>query len=66
MVNTHLEEYLDIKSFIKQYPQFKEGQLRWFVVRKNELGLSGAIKRLGRRLYIHVPSFIRWVESQSA
>lgn len=66
MEDTILEEYLDLKAFIKKYPQFTEGQLRWIVVCKDKLGLSAAIKRVGRRLYIHVPSFIKWVESQNA
>lgn len=60
------DEYLDLKSFISTYPQFTENQMRWLIVRKKELGLSSAIKRLGRRLYFHVPTFFKWVETQNA
>lgn len=61
-----LDEYLDLQTFLKRYPQFKEGQMRWFVVKKEENGLSPAIRRLGRRLYFHVPTFLQWVEAQNA
>ncbi len=63
---TQLDQYLDVQSLIKRHPQFQEGQLRWFVVRKKELGLDSVIKRLGRRLYFHVPSFLKWIEEQKA
>lgn len=64
--NHHLDHYLDIQSLIEKHPQFTEPQLRWFVVRKSELGLESSIKRLGRRLYFHVPSFLAWIDTQEA
>lgn len=66
MSENQLDDYLDLQSIPKQHPQFKEGQLRWFVVRKKELGLEQAIKKLGRRLYFHMPTFLKWIESQKA
>lgn len=65
MYQTRLNEYLDLQTFIEQHPQFNEGQMRWFVVQRKKNGLDGAIKRLGRRLYFHVPTFLNWVEAQS-
>lgn len=64
MAETRLDEYLDLRSFLERYPQFREGQMRWFVVKKKENGLEGAVRRLGRRLYFHVPTFLKWVEEQ--
>jgi hypothetical protein len=64
--HTKLDDYLDMLSFVDRYPQFKVGQMRWFVVRKKELGLEPAIKRLGRRLYFHVPTFLKWIEAQKS
>lgn len=61
-----LDQYLDLQTFVRRYPQFKEGQMRWLVVKRKEYGLEKAIKRLGRRLYFHVPSFIKYIESQEA
>lgn len=66
MTETQLDEYLDMQSIPKHHPQFTLPQLRWFVVRKKELGLEKVIKRLGRRLYFHVPSFLKWIETQNA
>jgi len=60
-----LDEYLDLQTFLRRYPQFKEGQMRWFVVKKDRYGLTPAIKRLGRRLYFHVPTFLEWLQLYS-
>lgn len=66
MLETQLDDYLDLMSIPERHPQFTEGQLRWFVVRRKELGLESAIKRLGRRLYFHIPTFLKWIEAQKA
>ena len=63
---TILDDYLDIPTFLRRYPQFKEGQLRWLVVKKKENGLDKTLKRLGRKLYFHVPSVIELLESQDS
>ncbi len=62
MQSDSLDEYLDLKMFVARYPQFKIGQMRWLIVKKNENGLAPAISRIGRRLYIHVPSFLKWIQ----
>lgn len=64
-LENRLEDYLDLQSFLAKYPQFKESQLRWMVVRRKDYGLESSIKRIGRRLYFHVPSFLKWVEKQN-
>ncbi len=64
MKEAELDQYLDLRSLVERYPQFKENQLRWFIVKKKELGLEPAIKRLGRRIYFHVPTFIQWINEQ--
>ena len=47
---------------------FTEPQLRWFIFNAESNGLSkhGAIKRLGRRVYIDPEAFDRWIDSQQA
>ena len=60
---TKLDDYLDIETFVKRYPQIKVNQLRWLVVKKKKYGLEDSIKRLGRRLYFHVPSIIKFLEN---
>lgn len=66
MNETELTEYLDIRTFVERYPQFKQGQLRWLIVKKDENGLASAIKRVGRRLYFHTPTFLKWIQNQIA
>lgn len=66
MSQDRLDDYLDLASFLKRYPQFKESQMRWLVVKKSTNGLDKCIKRLGRRLYFHIPTFLEWVKNQKA
>lgn len=66
MIETQLDQYLDLRTMVERYPQFKEGQMRWLVVNRDENGLAPAIKRLGRKLYFHLPTFLKWVDSQKA
>ena len=66
MDEKNLDQYLDIQSIADRNPQFTVGQLRWFVVKKKENGLESAIKRLGRKLYFHVPTLLKWIEDQKS
>lgn len=47
------------------YP-FSEASLRWLVfnARSNGLSSAGAITRVGRRVYINLEAFERWLDSQ--
>lgn len=66
MNKTQLDDYLDFPTFLQRNVQFKLGQLRWLVAMKKKNGLETAFHRIGRRLYIHVPTFLEWVRSQKA
>lgn len=66
MPEQNLDQYLDIQSIIDRNPQFTLGQLRWLVVKKKENGLEPAIKRLGRKLYFHVPTLLNWISDQKS
>jgi hypothetical protein len=63
---TTLDDYLNLEMFVERYPQFKMGQLRWLVVKKEENGFAKCFKRIGRRLYINVPVFLKVVEKSGA
>lgn len=47
------------------YP-FTEPSLRWLVfnARNNGLAAAGALTRVGRRVYINLDAFDRWLDSQ--
>lgn len=61
-----LNSYQTIVDIINKYPQFSINQLRWIVVNKERYGLSNAIKRIGKKLYFHMPTFVDWVDSCDA
>ena len=46
---------------------FSTGQVRWwiFCAEQNGLAAEGAIVRVGRRVYIDVAAFDRWIDSQN-
>lgn len=45
---------------------FNENQLRWFIFNEHNNGLHdhGAIVRIGRRVFIDVDAFDRWIDAQ--
>ena len=47
---------------------FSENQIRWWIFNAATNGLSAqdAIIRVGRRVYIDVDAFDRWIEAQNA
>ena len=46
---------------------FTESQLRWWIFCEAENGLaaSGAVVRVGRRVYLDVDAFDRWIDGQN-
>jgi hypothetical protein len=62
-----LNDYSHIDGLISSYPQlFTKNQIRWIVANKDRYEIDHAIKRIGRRLYFHVPSLLTWVDQQKA
>lgn len=61
-----LDEYQHMDMLEKTHPQISKNQWRWIAANKDRYGISHAIKRVGRRLYFHVPSLIKWIEEQEA
>lgn len=66
MQENKLDEYLDLETLVKRHPQFSKNQLRWLVAKKAQNGLALVIKKIGRRLYFHIPTFLNWMEAQNA
>ena len=63
---TELHEYQSIDTIVKSSKLFSINQLRWIIANKKRYGLSNAIKRIGRKIYFHMPSLTQWVEQQDA
>ena len=57
-----------ISQFAEENPAFTEPAIRWFIfnAKKNGLDSLGAIKRIGRRVYIDSQKFSIWVENQQS
>lgn len=61
-----LNNYLPKDMIVEKYPQFTINQLTWLEINRERYQLTHAIKRIGRRLYFHVPSLIDWIEKQNS
>lgn len=60
-------KYLTIKQVINSdhYP-FSEGQIRHFLIMRHKNGLEGAVRQIGKRLYLRKDLLDLWIESQAA
>ena len=47
----------------QRYP-FTEGQMRFYLANRHKNGLSRAVRKLGKRLYLRLDLFDQWVEDQ--
>lgn len=54
-----------VSQFASETP-FTEAQIRWWVFNEKTNGLAkaGAVKRIGRRVYLDPAAFDRWVDAQ--
>ncbi len=59
------KQYRTVAQFAAE-TSFTEPQLRWWIFHAASNGLTraGAIKRIGRRVYIDPDAFDRWVDDQ--
>ncbi len=52
-----------VAQFAAESP-FTEAQVRWWIFNAQANGLHIAIIRIGRRVYIDVDAFARWIDQQ--
>lgn len=54
-----------VSAFAEAGP-FTEAQLRWYIFNESLNGMRalGVVVRVGRRVYIDVQAFDRWIDSQ--
>lgn len=45
---------------------FSEAQLRWWIFNAQSNGLKPAVVRIGRRVYLDVDAFDRWLDAQNS
>ena len=58
-------ELKTVTAFAASGP-FTEAQLRWWIFNEKINGLAdhGAVVRIGRRVYVDVNAFDKWIDSQ--
>ena len=62
---TYLDDWSTVEGLVDRYSdKFTEPQLRWALRYRDENGLAEHVTRMGRRLYIHIPGFTDWFQSQ--
>ena len=57
-------EYLNLKQVTELYP-FTKGQLRHYLLYRHKNGLSAAVHKIGRRIYLKRQELNAWIESQN-
>jgi len=57
--------FTTLKEFAKKHSAFTESSLRHLIFNEHENGLadSGAISRVGRRIYINEQKWFDWIEN---
>lgn len=60
-----LVHWKDQSAFVRDNPQFESGQIGYLMRNRllNGLDEHGAVKKIGRKLYIHELRFSNWIES---
>ena len=53
-----------VRQIAETSPAFSEASLRWYLFNSKQNGLEAAVVRVGRRLYLDLDGFNRWLEEQ--
>ena len=63
-----LVNWKDQSAFVRDNPQFESGQIGYLMRNRLLNGLSAlnAVKKVGRKLYIHEERFAEWLEQLNA
>lgn len=57
-----LDEFVPAQKFPEIYSDLiTRSQLEWALRHREENGLAPAVKKIGRSLIIHVPTFTKWL-----
>ena len=56
-------EYWELKTIAEsnKYP-FSMGQLHYFMLNRHKNGLSQAVRKIGKRIYMRMDTFDTWIE----
>lgn len=60
-----VQPLLTIRQFSEKYPAFNQGGLRYLVFYADTNGFKKCIRRVGRKVLLHVPSVFSWVDEKN-
>ncbi len=60
-----IDYWKDQAEFVNSHPQFSSSQVNYLMRNRRLNGLDriGAVRKIGRKLYIHELRFSHWIES---
>jgi hypothetical protein len=56
-----VNDWKTIEKFLEVHDQFQMNQLRWLLRDREDNGLDKAIRKIGKRIYIHDQLFADWM-----
>lgn len=61
-----MSNLLTVEQTAQQIPALTEAAIRWHLFNRkmNGLSKSGAVIKVGRRVFIDLPNFVGWLKSQ--
>ena len=64
-VSVGIDYWKDQAEFVNSHPQFSSSQVSYLMRNRRLNGLDriGAVKKIGRKLYIHELRFSNWIEA---
>ena len=65
---TNLDEFVDQNEFVNRYPGlFSLSQLKWVIKMRHYNGFDIATRKIGKRkMIIHIPTALDWIDSQKS
>ena len=56
-----VDRWKPLERFVKEHDQFQLSQLRWLLRDRKSNGLDKAVRKIGKRIYIHDQLFGVWM-----
>jgi hypothetical protein len=56
-----VDRWKPLERFVEEHDQFQLGQLRWLLRDRKGNGLDKAVRKIGKRIYIHDQLFGVWM-----
>lgn len=56
-----VDRWKPLEKFVDEHDQFKLSQLRWLLRNCKGNGLEKAVRKIGKRIYIHDQLFAEWM-----